>query len=299
MKFPRTHRAARSLSALFALTLTISQTLAATACARQQQPVTQTRPAAAQSQPSPQPSTQAQPAPPKPPQSRTPSDTVREFHQNLRARRFREAFMLSVFKPAVEALSAEELEELRPEFEKIASELPEQIEIGGEQISGDGATVFVRTFHDQAQPEEYPLIRVGGVWLYGNREGQQAVSRDGKDFFIKTRIQRHHDEVKSLLPRIAEAEALYASTHGGRYADLPTLLRDSQPGFREEMRLAETLGYNFRITLDGGARSYRINAEPVKYGRTGKLSYSWQDGVMQEKDTGGKPYDPPAPKKKK
>lgn len=224
---------------------------------------------------------------------RTPSDTVREFYNLLRARRFRDAFAISIWRPAVEGLSAEELEELRPEFEKMAEGVPAQFEVSGEQVSGDQATVFVRTPYDPpGKFEEHRLILVNGVWTYGDRENQRAVAKDGRDFFVKARVERHHEEVVEVLKRIAEAEALYATTHGGVYADLQTLVQNSQLSFREEMRLAETLGYNFRVTLTDGGRGYRINAEPVRYGRTGKLSFSWQDGVLQRKDTGGKPYNP-------
>jgi hypothetical protein len=283
---------------LLGLALALPTANSAAACApppeqQQQQPAAQ-----AQAQQSPAPP-QQQPAAAKPPQSRTPTDTVREFYRNLRERRFREAFAMSIWRPAVEGLSAEDFEELRPEFEKFAAGMPESIETTGEQISGDEATVFARLAGDPSgKTDAHPVLRVGGVWVYGNRESQQAVNRDGKDFFFKARIETHHAEVQSVLQRIAEAEALYASTHGGRYADLPTLTRESQLSFREEMRLAESLGYNFRVTLGDGGRSYRVNAEPQRYGRTGKLSFVWQDGVLQRKDTGGKPYNPPPPKRR-
>ena len=239
--------------------------------------------------------TQAQPQQAAGP--RTPSSTVREFYALLRANRFREAFALSVWRPAVEGLSAADYEELRPEFEKFASGMPDAVQITGEQISGDEATVFARLAGDPAgKIDAHPVLRVGGVWVYGNREAQQAVGREGRDFFFKARIETHHEEVQAVLQRIAEAEALYASKHGGQYAALDALVRESQLSFREEMRLAESLGYTFRVTLGDGNRSYKVNAEPVRYGRTGKLSFVWQDGVLQRKDTGGKPYNPPRKK---
>ena len=294
MKFPRTHRAARARAALFALTLLLSQTPAATACAR---PAPQAQPAAQQTQPPPQQAPAARPSPSAQAPG-TPTAVVREFYRLLRERRFREAFAVSIWRPAVEGLSAEDFEELRPEFEKMAEAVPEQLEINGEQISGDQATVFVRSLTEPGKFDEHPLIRSGGAWIYGNKENQGAVNKDGREFFFKARVERHHEEVQAVLVRIAEAEALYASTHNGLHAELPTLLRESRLSFREEMKLAETLGYDFRVTLSDGGRSYRLNAEPTKYGRTGRLSFSWQEGVMQKKDTGGKPYNPPAPKKK-
>ena len=283
-------RRARAGSLLLAALVTLAAHATA-ACAQanqttQQQPPPQSRPA--QTATTPSPATPQQAAGP-----RTPSSTVREFYALLRANRFREAFALSVWRPAVEGLSPADFEELRPEFEKFASGMPESVEVTGEQISGDEATVFARLAGDPTgKIDAHPVLRLGGVWVYGNREAQQAVGRDGREFFFKARVETHHEEVQAVLQRIAEAEALYASTHGGRYAALDALVRESQLSFREEMRLAESLGYTFRVTLGDGNRSYRVNAEPVRYGRTGKLSFVWQDGVLQRKDTGGKPYNP-------
>ena len=281
---------------LLGFTLALSAAHAASACAPQPT-AQQSQPAAQQAQPPPQ---QASPARPSPAAQApgTPTAVVREFYRLLRERRFREAFAVSIWRPAVEGLSAEDFEELRPEFEKMAEAVPEQLEISGEQISGEQATVFARSLTEPGKFDEHPVIRSGGAWIYGNKENQQAVNKDGREFFFKARVERHHEEVQAVLVRIAEAEALYASTHNGLHAELAKLVQESRLSFREEMKLAETLGYNFRVTLSDGGRSYRINAEPTKYGRTGRLSFSWQEGVMQKKDTGGKPYNPPAPKKK-
>lgn len=289
---PRRGACARAVSLLTAALVTLAAN--ATAACAEATPTAPTQQQSSQQQQS-RPAQTPQPAAtPQVAGARTPSQTVRDFYSLLRARRFREAFAISVWRPAVEGLSEADFEELRPEFEKFASGMPEAVETTGEQISGDEATVFARLAGDPSgKLDAHPVLRVGGVWVYGNREAQQAASRDGRDFFLKARIEAHHSEVVAVMQRIAEAEALYASTHGGTYTDLATLTRESQLSFREEMRLAETLGYNFRVTLGDGNRSYRVNAEPARYGRTGKLSFAWQDGVLQRKDTGGKPYNPP------
>jgi hypothetical protein len=292
MHSPKNPRRGARAGSLFVAALVFFAAHATAACARPGQTTQQQQQSRPAQTPQPQAATPSQASRP-----RTPSDTVREFYNQLRARRFREAFAISIWRPAVEGLSAEEYEDLRPEFEKMAEGVPERFEVTGEQVSGDQATVFVRTPYDPpGKLEEHRLILVNGVWTYGDRESQRAVAQAGRDFFIKARVERHHEEVVEILKRIAEAEALYASTRGGVYADLQTLTREAQLSFREEMRLAETLGYNFRVTLGDGNRSYRINAEPVRYGRTGKLSFNWQDGVLQSKDTGGKPYNPPRKK---
>ena len=86
-------------------------------------------------------------------QPRTPSDVVREFYKAMREHRFQEAFALTIYKPAVEGLNAEEMEILRPGFEEKAAQIPATVEIMGEQISGKIATVFVKIPVDVSSPQ--------------------------------------------------------------------------------------------------------------------------------------------------
>ena len=80
--------------------------------------------------------------------ARTPTETMREFYRLMREKKFREAFGMSIYRPAIEGLSAPEFEDLRPDFEKMAvavsEKIPATVDITGEQISGDAATVFVK-----------------------------------------------------------------------------------------------------------------------------------------------------------
>lgn len=229
-------------------------------------------------------------------QARTPIQTVSEFYKALRERRFRDAFALSIYKPALEGLSAEELAELQPEFEKLAGAVPEKIEFGGEQISGDTATVFARIGGEGTQMEVITLMRApGGAWIFGDAENEAIVKRDGKEFFLKARIDTHHREVEALLLKIANAQAAYSMQHGGQFADMAALL-EGKPALREDVESAKTLGYSFQITLGKDAKSYKVNAEPTRYGRTGLLSYQMDQTGIQRKDTGGKPYHPAAKK---
>src|SRR5882724_12768283 len=82
------------------------------------------------------------------PPPRSPSDTVREFYKAMREKRFREAFDMSIYKPAIDPLKLQEFEDLRPDFERIAlavnEKIPGEVKITGEQISGDDATVFIK-----------------------------------------------------------------------------------------------------------------------------------------------------------
>ena len=103
---------------------------------------------------------------------RSPSDTVREFYKAMREKRFREAFAMSIYKPAIEGLKTEEFDDLRPDFERLAAALPDRVEINGEQISADAATVFVKVKVEEKPEAAEPvaLIRVDGNWIVGDKE---------------------------------------------------------------------------------------------------------------------------------
>src|SRR5438552_3539870 len=84
---------------------------------------------------------------------RSPSDVVREFYKAMREHRFKDAWSMTIYKPAVEGLTAEEMEELRVDFEERAAKIPEQVEIMGEQINGHIATVFVKVPVSESTPQ--------------------------------------------------------------------------------------------------------------------------------------------------
>ncbi len=225
-------------------------------------------------------------------QARTPIQTVGEFYKALRERRFREAFAISIYKPALEGLSADEYAELQPEFEKLAGAVPEKIEFGGEQISGDTATVFARIGGENSQLEAITLMRGdGGGWIIGDAENLELVKREGREFFPRRRIETHHLEVEALLMKLANAEAGYSAQNGGRYAEMPALIA-SKPALRDEVESSRSLGYTFQITLGKDGKSYRVNAEPIRYGRTGLLSFYMDQTGLQKRDMGGKPLNP-------
>ena len=101
--------------------------------------------------------------------ARSPSDTVREFYKLMRDKKFREAFDMSIYKPAIDGLNKEEFADLRSDFDKMAAVMPEKVDLTGEQISGEAATVFVRVKADDAAEQAQPmsLIRVNGNWIIG------------------------------------------------------------------------------------------------------------------------------------
>jgi hypothetical protein len=230
--------------------------------------------------------------------TRTPTETVREFYRAMRERRFREAFAMSIYKPAIEGLSQEEFEDLRPDFEKMAAAIPEKININGEQTSGDLATVFVKVAgvgEEAAEAEPVALMRSGGNWIIGDKDNQKLVRASGKEFFFKARIETHHNEVQAMLQRILIAQLAYNQQHNGQFGDLAALITAGL--VPKDLEATDSTGYRFHIALANGAKSYTAGAEPARYGRTGRLSFFLDQSGIRSGDTGGKPLIlPPGPK---
>jgi hypothetical protein len=223
---------------------------------------------------------------------RSPSDTVRAFYKAMREKRFREAFSMSIYKPAIDPLKPQEFEELRPDFDKMAAVIPEQVNLGGEQISGDIATVFVKVKEGDAAetPQPIMLILVDGAWIIGDRESQELVKKAGKHFFFDARINTHHDEVQVMLTRVSLAELLHSQQHGGLFADLATLI--SLGLLPKDLEGTESTGYRFHVNAPSGGKTWNATAEPAVYGRTGKLSFYLDASGVRSKDVGGKPLSP-------
>ena len=230
-------------------------------------------------------------------QARTPTETVQEFYKRMRERKFNEAFQLTIYPPAIEGLSTEELGELRPDFERMAAAIPEKVDVSGEQISGNIATVFVKIADGDksAQAEPVTLMRVAGAWIIGDLESQDIVRKAGKKFFFEARIQTHHNEVQAMLQRISLAQLAYAAQHNNNYADLPTLIAAGL--VPKDIEAPESMGYRFHLTLAKGAKSWTAGAEPVRYGRTGRLSFLLDQSGIRSGDVGGKPLILPAGEK--
>ncbi|HEV7472674.1 MAG TPA: hypothetical protein VGN90_01425 [Pyrinomonadaceae bacterium] len=229
-----------------------------------------------------------QPAPP-----RSPSDTVREFYKLMRERKFREAFDLSIYRSAIDPLKPQEFDDLRPDFEKMAAVIPEQVDLGGEQISGDVATVFVKVKEGDKPETAEPvmLILMGGGWIIGDKENQAVVKKAGKQFFFNARIDTHHDEVQVMLTRISLAELLYSQQHEGLFADLATLITAGM--LPKDLEGVESTGYRFHVNAFSGGKTWNAAAEPAQYGRTGRLSFYMDATGVRSADTGGKPLTPP------
>jgi hypothetical protein len=223
---------------------------------------------------------------------RSPSDTVREFYRAMREKRFREAFDLSIYKAAIDGLKPQEYEDLRPDFDKMAAVIPVDVNITGEQISGEAATVFVKVKEGDGpeQSEPVTLMRSAGVWVIGDKENLEVVKKAGKQFFFNARIDTHHDEVQAMLTRISLAQLVYSQQHNGLFADLTTLIAAGL--LPKDLEGVESTGYRFHInSLDAG-KSWNAGAEPAQYGRSGKLSFYMDAAGVRSGDKNGKPLTP-------
>jgi len=223
---------------------------------------------------------------------RGPSDVVREFYKAMRERRFKEAWSLTIYKPAVSDLTAEEMEDLRADFEDKAARIPDQITITGEQIRGNTATVFVVVPATESTPqvtsEPVILIKSGGAWIIGDETNQAIVKKAGRRFFLDALISEHQSDVEELLKRLIALQIVYAAQNKGTFGDLPALIAADLVA--KEAGDPKSFGYNIHITVAPDGKSYIAGAEPTRYGRTGKLSF-WMDqtGAIKSLDNGGKP----------
>ena len=228
---------------------------------------------------------------------RSPSEAVREFYKAMREKRFREAFAMSIYKPAIEPLKPQEFEDLRPDFEKMAAVMPEQVNLGGEQISGDKATVFVKVpvtaTTPQVTSQPLNLVKSGSDWiiLFGSEADAAEVKKAGRHYLLDALIEGHEADTEDFLKRLAIWEGIYNSQHNGVYSDFNAL---SQAGmFSNDVIDPKLSGYNYHVTVTKDGKSYVAGAEPVSYGKTGKLSF-WADqtGAIKSADNGGKPLKP-------
>jgi len=226
----------------------------------------------------------------------TPSEVVNAYYTALREGRVRDAMMMSVLRPAVEELSAAELAEYQTDFARLAQLAPSDFGITGEQISGEEATVFVRTGEGKdVKVEPVSLIRDHGAWIVGDRDSAAIVKKQGKKFFTEQRISAHEQDAEDMLKRIQAAEIAYALQHAGLYGDLKSLV--DAAFVPADILGADTTGYQFNVTPAADHKSYVARAEPARYNHTGRLSFYMDASGIQKKDAGGKPLNPPGSKK--
>jgi hypothetical protein len=224
---------------------------------------------------------------------RTPTDTMREFYRLMREKKFREAFGMSIYRPAIEGLSAQEFEDLRPDFEKMAAavseKIPATVDITGEQISGDVATVFVKVVDADGKEQIEPasLIKVNNTWVVGDQDSLRMVQQAGKKFFFDARINAHHSDVQDMLTRISLAQVAYSQGHNGLFGNMAELITAGY--IPKDIEGPETTGYHFQVMRSADGKSWYATAEPAQYGRTGRLSFYLDASGVRSGDAGGKP----------
>jgi len=227
------------------------------------------------------------------PPPRSPTETTRLFYQMLREKKFREAFVLSIYRSAIESLSQQEFDELRPDFEKMAlavsEKIPAKIDISGEQISGDVATVFVKVLDADGKEKVEPatLIKLDNAWIVGDKENLDLVRKAGKQFFFEARINAHHSDVQDMMTRISLAQVLYSQNHNGQFGNAAELIGAGV--VPKDIEGTESTGYHFQINRAPDGKSWYATAEPVQYGRTGRLSFYLDATGVRSGDNGGKP----------
>ena len=122
-------------------------------------------------------------------EANSPADTVRAFYKHLREKRFREAIFLTNLRPAIEGLTESELKDLQVDFESLAQEVPAEIQINGEIITGDKATVTanlpdMKTRKTQLQ--EIRLQRDDTAWIIKTLDdkAEKLVKKEGNKYFF-------------------------------------------------------------------------------------------------------------------
>jgi len=227
----------------------------------------------------------------------SPADTVRAFYTKLREKKFREAIYLTNLRPAVESLTDAELKEFDLDFQAIAAQIPQELQINGEITSGDSATVTARLpgeDPDKLELQEIKLRRENGVWiiLTVDEAVEKKIKAEGKNYFYNLRIDTHHDEARRMLDRVSKAEIAYSSQHYGAFAEIPALI---ESGFLPpDILSSESTGYIYSVKVSPDKMKYSAYAAPAEYGKSGKLSFWVElDGKgtphLDSKDNGGKP----------
>ncbi len=227
----------------------------------------------------------------------SPADIVRIFYGHLREKRFREAIYLTNLRPAIEQLSDTELKEYEVDLSAVARSVPTDIQINGEIISGDSATVTAKLpGEDLDKPElqELRLRKEKGTWviLTVDEFAEKRIKETGKNYLKILRIETHQDEAKAMLDRIAKAQMAFAVQNSGKFGEMRSLVDNSL--LPADAMSAESTGYIYAVTLIDGGAKYFATATPAEYGKSGLASFivrlnEKNSPLLSSKDLGGKP----------
>jgi len=225
-------------------------------------------------------------------QTQSPTQAALTFYRELKSKQYVEGFRHSVYRKAVEGLTAEELKDLEPDFARTFSQIPDKIEAAGEKISGDAAVVSLK-FSGTEELQSVAMIRAGGEWLVGDRETLDAVNHQGRSFFFNSRMLVNEGEAYEMLQQIMGAEFLYAKKFEGKSAPLDELIK--RGGVPADLADGAESGYKFDLTLRENRSAFYVTATPSVYGKTGRISlYADINGIRGE-DLKGRPAGPQSP----
>jgi hypothetical protein len=218
--------------------------------------------------------------------AQSPTAAALNFYRALKEKRYIEGFHHSVYRGAVEGLSAAELQELEPDFVRTFTQIPDKIDAQGEQINGDTAVVTLK-FDGTEQPQTVALIRAGGEWLVGDQAALAEVKQQGRAYFFNARMLANEDEVVDMLQHIIGAEVIYGRKYLGRCAPLAELIRLG--GVPKDMETGVVNGYRYTMILSADQSSFTATAAPVVYGKTGRLSFYADINGIHAQDLKGQP----------
>ncbi len=208
-----------------------------------------------------------------------PADTVRAFYQHLRENRFREALFLTNLRPAIEGLTDNELKDFALDFEAIAGQVPAEVEINGEIITGDQATVTANLPDNESEKHEIQSLKLrkeNDVWVIVTVDDEAArkIKQGGKNYFYNLRIETHQEEARKMLERISKAQLAHSLQNGGMFTDAETLIAGGL--LPEDVRTSVSTGYEYVINTAADKKSYYATGTPAEYGKSGKLSFLLQ-----------------------
>jgi hypothetical protein len=190
-------------------------------------------------------------------------------------------------------LTQQEFEDFRPDFEKMAlainEKVSEKLDVSGEQISGDAATVFLKMLDADGKEKVEPvmLIKVGNQWILGNAAHLAEVRKAGKKYLFDARINAHHDDVQDMLTRISLGQVLYSQNRSGQFGNMAELIAAGV--IPKDIETVESTGYRFQVNRSTDGKSWYATAEPAQYGRSGRLSFYLDATGVRSGDNGGKP----------
>lgn len=131
----------------------------------------------------------------------SPKETVRRFYDLLRQRKYVEAFQYSVYAPAVETLSPAQFKLLEAVFQAMTEAIPENVQLNGEQITGNLATVYLTSPESGTESKEVVTV----VNDKNNPMGVLKTETSDKAVSPGQNILEERDKNASIKPTVTAA----------------------------------------------------------------------------------------------